>query len=336
MSWTITTREDRRYTHRIQVRDENEALVLDVLAAGCWPEDGQIFCRRADPSEALGPIVEFAPTQRVERQGKTLNITLDRQSQNQCAFTTLQRNYKNKPGTYEQIFFRVPSQTRSHEKPRAPTRPTILVDSQERNAWQFEDSRVAPLDVGSYALRQNGQTLAAVERRNLRNLLGELTRLSGFHTRIRKLHVVPHRAVVIEATFADLANPAKIAPYKGTQVWKALSDLQVAHPDVPFLLLGNRKSANLWAEMFFSGAFKKYQRTGAATTGESGLSDEAIEQNLLGRRAVKTRETAQELHTTTERVLRTLNRLKARQMARYDPDHDGGCWIIQHAKHTEN
>lgn len=94
----------------------------------------------------------------LKRQGKRVEIILDRPSKKRCDFLFLKKR-KASGEPYEQIFFRTQTGLSSH---RSRGRLllygggtlSVVVDSAERYPWKFSkaDSRRDKLPVGDYAL----------------------------------------------------------------------------------------------------------------------------------------------------------------------------------------
>jgi hypothetical protein len=205
--------------------------------------------------------VERVPVISLQRYGKRLSVTLDRPTCKRCDFLFLEKPYKQREGTYEQIFW----QTQKGMRERRPrVRFTIrghesihvLVDTRERYPWRFSGCTVEKwrLPVGDYALLLENEIGAVVERKSFENLLRDLSDLRIFHQQVGELAAYPLAALVIEAAYADFLNPGKNKPLGTRYCTRALAELAILHPGLIVHFAGTRKLANEWARAFFVAA----------------------------------------------------------------------------------
>lgn len=259
--WIVERTQDARFPFRIRIEQHGRAL-LTVRAQSAWPGAGtQVFCLREtefDPAEELVPH-ERVPLAHLDRIGRKLSITLDRAQRKRCEFLKLERPFKNKPGTYEQIFLRTEAAARAH-KSSARTELVatgdieVAIDSTERYAWKFPAARVVKrkLPVGDYALLRDERPVAVVERKTLDNFLKDLTELKGLQQQLSELGAYPHAALLLEFQYADLGNPDKLGRWPAAHVQRVVAELAVLFPRVQPIFAGNRKLANLWTQRWFA------------------------------------------------------------------------------------
>lgn len=260
--WIVQRTMDTRFPFRIRVEQDGRAL-LAVRAQAAWPGAGsQIFCLREtefDPAEELLPH-ERVPIAHLDRLGRKLSITLDRAQRKRCEFLLLERPYKNKPGSYEQIFFRTETAVRAHksakrtELSRATDALDLVIDSNERYPWKFPGANVVrrKLAVGDYALLHEQRVVAVAERKSLENFLADLSQLKGLQHQLAELASYPHAALVLEAQYADLGKPDKIGKWPSAHLLRVVAELAALFPRVPLVFAGNRKLANVWCERYFA------------------------------------------------------------------------------------
>lgn len=261
-SWIVERTQDRRFPFRITIEQEGR-LLLAVRAQSRWPGAGsQIFCLREtelDPAEQLEPL-ERVPVAHLTRLGRKLSVTLDRPQRKRCEFLKVDKPFKDRPGTYEQIFFRTEQGVRAHRTsgrvellPRGALE--VVIDSAELYAWKFPGAQVTrrKLPVGDYALVEDERLVAVVERKTRENLLGNVHEIKGLHQQLAELGSYPHAAMVVEAQYADFGNPAKIGRWPPSHLLRVIGEIAALHPNVPLVFAGNRKLGNVWTQRFFAG-----------------------------------------------------------------------------------
>jgi hypothetical protein len=186
--WIVERTQNRRFPVRIAI-EQGGRLLLAVRAQSAWPGPGQqIFCLRergTDPDEALEPV-ERVPIANLRQIGRKLAVVLDRPSRKRCELLTVAKPYRDKDGSYEQIFFRTESGIRAHRsRARAELRPAaggdgaplrVAIDSAERYPWRFPGAVVErrKLRAGDYALLDGDSVTAVLERKSY-----DKRRLSG-------------------------------------------------------------------------------------------------------------------------------------------------------------
>jgi hypothetical protein len=261
-TWIVERTQDRRFPFRITIEQEGRTL-LAVRAQSHWPGAGsQIFCLREtehDPGEALEPF-ERVPVAHLTRLGRKLSVTLDRAQRKRCEFLKVEKRFRDRPGTYEQIFFRTEQGVRAHRTSgRVELLPArsldVVIDSAELYPWRFPGARVTrrKLPVGDYALVDEERLVAVVERKTRENFLGNVHEIRGLHQQLAELGSYPHAAMVVEAQYADFGDPAKAGRWPTSHLLRVIGEIAALHPKVPLVFAGNRKLANVWTQRFFAG-----------------------------------------------------------------------------------
>ncbi len=259
--WRVQQTADPKFPYRITLESDGE-VTLALRAKERWPgPKGHVFCLREQaPPEPHEPLEELerVPVTSLQRLGKKLAVTLDRPRCKRCDFLFLSKAYKNRPGHYEQIFFRTQAAVKGH-RTRGRTQLfgdypiKVLIDRAERYPWRFpgDEARREPLPVGDYALYRDGQIQAVVERKTFKNLLGDLGQIQVLHQQLAELAAHPHPALVIEAPYGHFLEPNRVAPWPAAHVARSLAEIQAMHPGLPVIYAGNRKQANEWAHGLF-------------------------------------------------------------------------------------
>jgi len=270
--WIVEATGNPRFPVRIAIEQEGNTLFA-VRAQDAWPvANGHIYCIR-DPSPKeerdLFREIERVPVLQFDRFGKSLRITLDRPRKKRCEFLILEKKYKHREGTYEQIFFKTQAGTLAHRsRSRVALRPTnlpmiVAIDNQERYPWKFPRAQVErrALPAGDYALLVKEKILGVVERKSYENLLQDFGEIAILHQKLRELTTYPYRAVVIEADYGDFLDPKRLkGRWPPSHGYRVLSELQVMHPNLPFIFARTRKEANLWTYGYFRAILKRVQR----------------------------------------------------------------------------
>lgn len=259
--WRVEKSQSPRFPFRISI-EQNGRLLFAVRAQSDWPAPGgQIFClreREHDPGEALEPI-ETVPIASLHRVGVKLAVVLDRPRRKRCEFLSLVRERKDGSGTYEQVFFRTESAVRAHRsrgRVELGTRVSldVAIDLRERYPWRFTGARISrrELPAGDYALLRDDAIVAVAERKSLDNLLSDIGSLRALHQQMAELARQPRAAVVIEAQYGDLHDPARTRAWPPSHVARVMAELSALHPRLPFVFAGNRRLANVWTERWFT------------------------------------------------------------------------------------
>lgn len=268
--WITQATGNPRFPYRVAILREGEAQALfAVRAADKWPGPGaSIFCVR-DGSTAdevdIFEEVERVPVIGYEVFGRRISVTLDRPVRKRCEFLVLEKSYRDREGSYEQIFFRTQASIEAHKSRskvslRAETDMTIAIDSGERYAWKFPGATTIKrkLRSGDYAFVEADTVLAVVERKSYDNLLGDIGRIVVLHQSLRELAGYPAAAVVIEARYGDFMDPVRLkGRWPAGHCCRVLGELQAMHPTLPFIFAGTRKEANIWVWSFFKAVSRK-------------------------------------------------------------------------------
>jgi len=279
--WILEKVEDKRFPYRLTItQDKKTILCLRVQEK--WPgTKGQIFCLSEEGRKwpQPGEEVERVPVVSLRRYGKRLAVVLDRSRNKRCDFLFLKKTYKTREGEYEQIFWRT-QQALRERRPRVKLTLQgeeslqIIIDSGERYPWRFPGCNVetARLPVGDYALLENNDFLAIVERKTFDNMVAEFGRMSTFHQILGELEAYPHKALVIEAAYADFFKSGRLRYYSVAFAAKALGEIHAMHPELNIVFAGNRKLANEWTLKLFS-AIKSHEEDTAPPIVAEAMSE---------------------------------------------------------------
>jgi len=300
MLWRVEATGNPRFPYRIAIEQDSKVLFA-VRAQDAWPGPrGHLFCIR-DGSEReerdLFVEKERVPVLQFERFGKSLRVLLDRPNRKRCEFLIIEKPYKTREGSYEQIFFRTQAGIHSHRsKSRVALQPAavpmqIAVDVQERYPWRFPKAEVRrmKLPAGDYALLRSETIAAVVERKTFDNLLTDMGSIVTLHQSLSELAGFPFAALVIEANYGDFLDPERLqGRWPASHGYRIMAELQVMHPRLPIVFARTRKEANLWAYGFFRAVAKylsqKEKESDALLTAEPVIpygSDRRIEDRLL-------------------------------------------------------
>ena len=261
--WIVQRTTSQRFPFRIAIERHGKTL-LAVRAQSSWPGPGQqIFCLRddsSDPDEHLETI-ESATVLHYTRLGRKLTIVLDRAVRKRCEFLRVEKQYRDRDGSYEQIFFRTESGIRAHrsrshlELSPSEQKLTIAVDSGERYAWSFPDALVVRrrLSAGDYALMESGHAVAVVERKSFEGLLSDIGSIQALHHQLADLARHDRAIVVIEAQYGDFLDPRRLAgKWPATYVARVFAEVAALHPGLPMVFAGSRKLAASYALQYFA------------------------------------------------------------------------------------
>jgi len=273
--WILSVTGNPRFPYRIEIRHRRRREVV-LWAQDRWPGGGkQIFCIRE--GEPDGTPQDFEELERVrivhlDWTGKQLSIILDRPNRKRCNFLFLTRRYRNKPGSYEQIFFRTQQGMQQH---RSGARVElgghgayrVVIDSAERYPWTFGGvpTERRQLAAGDYACEIDHELVAVAERKTFENLMGDIGRMQVLHAKLADLERTPHAALVIEAEYRDFLDPKKLdGYYSPAHLARVLGELHVIHPGIQIIYAGSRKSAEQWCRGWFVARARLHHRDGGA------------------------------------------------------------------------
>jgi len=267
-SWRLESTDHAKFPFRISLL-EGKNITLSLFTQDKWPgTKGNIFCLANidEIDDSALQIIEEIPIISIKRLGKKLSIVLDRATKKRCEFLFLEKQYKNKAGTYEQIFFRTQSAIRQHRSKgslvlRANINELdIIIDSNERYPWKFTDHHEnrQKLSAGDYGLLLEDNIAAIVERKTFDNMLSEVAQIQLLHQQLIELAIYPHAALVIEAQYGDFMDPTRIKPWSAAYLSRVFAELTTIHCNLPIIFAGNRKQANHWVLRFFEAVAKKH------------------------------------------------------------------------------
>jgi len=252
------------YLIRLPLREPLVFATKDV-----WPRTSGLYCHplpaQAWPSDA--DVVERVALKACTRRGAAIDVIADRarESRTQIVYTQARGR--------QMIFWQSP-RTRRQSRPdvRIPTARAagvqdleVLVDAHEKYPYRFPQAAVTTtrkaLPCGDYAVMRNGQTVAAVERKCLEDLVSSLT---GGRLRyaLGELAALPRAAVVVEAPYSKIFAQEWVRP---ALVADGIAELQVACPNVPIVFCDTRKLAEEWTYRWLSAALVRADQEAALT-----------------------------------------------------------------------
>ncbi|HEX9766086.1 MAG TPA: ERCC4 domain-containing protein [Nitriliruptorales bacterium] len=229
---------------------------LLLKARETWPRTSKVYCHPLDVWPADADIVERVAVKDCRRRGAAIDLVLDRPRENrsQIVFTSGRGR--------QMIFWQTPRTTRqARPGARIPTARasgrtdlSIVADTRERYAYRFSRQQVQveqrALRVGDYATEQEGEVVAAVERKSVEDLAARLVDGQLAFT-LADLASLPRAAVVVEGSYADLF---KLDHVRAGFVADQLAKVQVRYPSVPIMFCGTRKLAEEWTFRFLGAA----------------------------------------------------------------------------------
>ena len=259
--WVIESVDNEKFPYRLTIR-QGDKVLLALRVQDKWPgQKGNIFCIREERGEWEPPLHEIERVQvvSIRRFGKRLAVVLDRARNKRCDFLFLTKKYKTKEGEYEQIFWRTEKALRERT-PRVKLstyytgQMNIAIDTGERYPWRFPGCHTErkKLPVGDYALIEDDEIIALVERKTYDNLLAEFGRMAAFHQQLNELSAYKISALVIEANYSDFLKKDRLRYYNPGFAAKAIGELYALHPGLTIVFAGNRKLAMEWTFRFFS------------------------------------------------------------------------------------
>lgn len=126
----------------------------------------------------------------------------------------------------------------------------VIVDTREKRPWEFDGSVRRALPAGDYSLVGLEDRLT-VERKSLVDLVGTLTAgWPRFKRELEKLAQYKCAAMVIEASKTDVSAHCYAASTPPAAIFKRLSQVEAAAPDLCVIWGGHRGNAKLKALAF--------------------------------------------------------------------------------------
>ncbi len=261
--WILERIDNKRFPYRIRII-QGDKLLLALKVQSRWPGSGtQIFCLRDETLDAESiEVLETVPILSLRRYGKRLAVVLDRKKNKRCDFLFLKKQYKNREGEYEQIFWRTQKSLKEMRKGYLlpawkASEMTVYIDKEERYPWRFPGCQIerVSLPVGDYALAGKEGFVAVVERKSFENMLSEIGRLDAFHQSLGELEAYPYNALVIEASYPDFLDSKRLHHYTPTVVARAIADISALHPRLNVIFAHSRKGGNEWCRRFFESLY---------------------------------------------------------------------------------
>ena len=253
---------------------------LLLKAKETWPRTSKVYCHRADAWPDHPDVVEEVAVRSCVRRGPAIDLVLARARENrsQLVFTQL------KTGR-EAIFWQSARTTRKARPGiRVPTRRVagwtelnVIVDTRERYPYRFARQQVVvtrkALRAGDYGVESpNGDVVAAVERKSLPDLTGDLVD-GSLAFQLADLAAEWRAAVVVEERYSSLYKAERV---KEGFLPDVLARLQVRYPTVPIVFCETRAFAEQWTYRFLGTALAEH-------TWENGDDDEPAGWPRLGK-----------------------------------------------------
>lgn len=225
---------------------------------GTWPRTSALYCHPVPRHEwpAEPDLVEEIPLRGCERRGAAIDLIADRgrEQRSQLVFTTAKGR--------EVVFWQAPK-TRKQARPavRVPTaraaglnKLVIVVDAHERYPYKFSHQQARTerrgLRCGDYAVEQDGELVASVERKSLADLTSSLT--SGrLRFAVGELATLPRAAVVVEDRYSQVFAQTFV---RSALLADGLAELQVGWPTVPLVFCETRALAEEWTYRYLAAA----------------------------------------------------------------------------------
>ena len=267
--WILERCSNEQFPYRLQLFKEGRPWLV-LRTQDRWPAANRnIFCLREKESPEPGEIleeIELVPIVVFHQRGPRLSVVLDRKRYKRCDFLFFTKSYKGRPGeTYEQIFW----MTQKSLQQRRPSRKlslrhtatdfTVRIATNERYPWRFPGLQTerGSLPTGDYALVNDGDITAVVERKTLDNLLAEFGVMQVLHQKLAELAGYEHHALVVEAPYADFLNPKKVHHYTPAFCARAIAEMYALHPRLRLVFCANRKVANEWTRSYFAAVWER-------------------------------------------------------------------------------
>jgi hypothetical protein len=228
-----------------------------------WPRTSKVYCHPSEDWPADPAIVERVPVRSCVRRGAAIDLVLDRGRENRSQFVFTRARGR-------QVVFWQSARTRRQARPNVslPTARAagvqdleIIVDTHERYAWTFSHQQATTvaraLPAGDYAVEEDGQILAAVERKSLADLVTTITTGKLWYL-LAALASLRHAAVVVEDRYSQVFKLDRVRP---AVIADALAEAAVRYPAVPIICCETRALAQEWTYRFLAAALAEQRRT---------------------------------------------------------------------------
>ena len=243
----------------------SDGIVLKVRET--WPRTSKVYCHRAQEWPTTPQIVERLAVRSVTRRGAAIDLVLARARENRSQFVITRARGR------EMIFW----QTRKTTKQARPNvaLPTarahgqaleIVVDTGEKYAYSFSHQQATTtrhrLDAGDYAIVNDDEVIAAVERKSIDDLGNGLMKRTLTY-QLAGLAGLRRAAVVVEASYSKLFTREYVS---GAALAEAAAEAQVRFPTVPIVFCDNRKLAEEWVDRWLGAALHEWRLTAGSET----------------------------------------------------------------------
>jgi hypothetical protein len=225
-----------------------------------WPRTTKLYCHRADGWPAEPDVIERVPVRSCVRRGAAIDLVLERGRENRSQFVFTKARGR-------EVIFWQSARTAKQARPnvslptaQAPGGPIeVMVDAHERYAWSFTHQQATtvrrPLPAGDYAVADdNGEIIAAVERKSLADLVATVTN-GKLRYMMAGLAALPRAAVVVEDRYSAIFKLTRVRP---RVVADGIAELQVRYPAVPIVFCETRQLAQEWAYRYLGAALEHH------------------------------------------------------------------------------
>lgn len=182
-----------------------------------WPRTSKVYCHPSEDWPADPVIIERVPVRSCVRRGAAIDLVLDRGRENRSQFVFTRARGR-------QVVFWQSARTRRQARPNVslPTARAagvetlqIIADTHERYAWAFSHQQASitrrALPAGDYAVEEDGEILAAVERKSLADLVTTITAGKPWYL-LAALASLQHAAVVVEDRYSQVFKLNRVRP----------------------------------------------------------------------------------------------------------------------------
>ncbi len=262
-------------------------LILKTREA--WPQSTKVYCHRANGWPDGAEVLEEVPVRRCVRRGSAIDLVLDRRVRYRSQFV-----FARVAGGREAIFWQTATTARAARPGvRMPTARAskqrelvIVVDTRERYPFKFTKRPVTvarrALSAGDYAVERDGELVAAVERKTLAQVAGDLVS-GGLGFQLAELAGLPAAAVVVEDRYSALF---KLERVRAGWVPELLAQAQARYSNVPIVFCETRALAEEWTYRYLAAALGGHdaedrQPTLLAAPGEPELPDMGFDRDAL-------------------------------------------------------
>ena len=219
-----------------------------------WPRSERVYCHPLLEPPTYVDEIARVPIRACIRRGPCIDLVLDRAQNHRSQF--IETEYRGRKLLFWQSARAAKAARPNLRVPKVRARMPLelIIDAHERYGYTFADLDLTVakerLAVGDYAVRVDGKTVAAVERKTLADLANSLVN-GGLGFAMAELATLPFAAVVVEGRYSDVMRYPHV---RAGFLPELLARLAVRYPAIPIHFLENRKLANHWTAQFLVAA----------------------------------------------------------------------------------